>query len=82
VATVKNITVSVDDHIYRKARICAAERNTSVSALVADFLRSLGESRAEFDRLRRLQQEVTAEIESFSAEDRLDREGLHGRAVR
>ena len=34
----KNITVSVSDEIYRRARIRAAELGTSVSALVAEFL--------------------------------------------
>ncbi len=37
----KNITVSVDEGTYRRARIRAAELDTSVSALVRNFLRSL-----------------------------------------
>jgi plasmid stability protein len=35
---VKNITLSIDDETYRQARIRAAEQNTSVSALVKQFL--------------------------------------------
>jgi plasmid stability protein len=35
---VKNITLSLDDETYRKARIHAAEQNTSVSALVRHLL--------------------------------------------
>jgi plasmid stability protein len=35
---VKNITLSLDDETYRQARIRAAERNTSVSALVKQLL--------------------------------------------
>lgn len=38
----KNITVSVDDDTYRRARVKAAERDTSVSALVRRFLEGLG----------------------------------------
>ena len=34
----KNITVSVDEETYRRARMTAAERDTSVSALVKSFL--------------------------------------------
>jgi hypothetical protein len=34
----RNITVSVDDATYRRARIRAAELDTSVSALVREFL--------------------------------------------
>ena len=37
----RNITVSVDDATYRRARIRAAELDTSVSALVRDYLGSL-----------------------------------------
>ena len=34
----RNITVSVDDDIYHRARLFAAKWDTSVSALVANFL--------------------------------------------
>ena len=37
----KNITVSVDEETHRLARIRAAELDTSVSALVRQFLQSL-----------------------------------------
>lgn len=37
----KNITVSVNEEVYRRARRKAAEHNTSVSQLVAEYLRSL-----------------------------------------
>jgi plasmid stability protein len=35
---VKNVTVSLPDDVYRWARIKAAERDTSLSALVREFL--------------------------------------------
>jgi len=37
----KNITVSIDEETHRLARIRAAEMETSVSALVRGYLRSL-----------------------------------------
>ena len=37
----KNITVSIDEHTHRQARIRAAELGTSVSALVRIYLQSL-----------------------------------------
>lgn len=37
----KNITVSVDDETHRLARIRAAELETSVSALVRNYLKTL-----------------------------------------
>jgi plasmid stability protein len=80
--TVTNITVSVPDDVYRAARIRAAEQGSSVSALVAEYLRSLSEREAEFARLEAQQRDIHNQIDRFSARDRLDREELHGRAVR
>lgn len=79
--TVKNVTVSVPDEVYRQARIRAAEAGTSVSALVARYLGSLSGPDAEFRRLADLQDRVIAEIDVFRASDRLDREAVHERAV-
>jgi len=78
----RNVTLSVPDDVYRAARIRAAERGSSVSALVAEYLRSLSDQEAEFTRLEAQQAQVQAEIDSFSARDRLGREELHERAVR
>jgi plasmid stability protein len=78
----KNITVTVPDDVYRNARIRAAERGTSVSALVGDYLRSLSDRQAEFSRLEAQQRQIQREIRRFRARDRLDRDQLHTRAVR
>lgn len=77
--TVKNVTVSLPDDVYRKARIKAAERDTSVSALVREFLMQLGERDAEFDRRKKLQDEVLSRIKKFRAGDRLSRSEVHDR---
>jgi len=79
---VKNITVSVPDEVYRAARIRAAELGRSVSALVADYLRSLSERESEFSRLEAQQRRVQGEIDRFRAGDRLDRDAVHARAIR
>ena len=39
--TVKNITISVEDALYREARVAAAKRQTSVSAMVRGYLTAL-----------------------------------------
>lgn len=78
----KNLTVSIPDEVYRVARVRAAEGGSSVSALVADYLRSLGEGKAEFSRLEAQQNDVLGEIERFRADDRLTRDELHRRAIR
>jgi plasmid stability protein len=77
----KNITVTVPDDVYRSARIRAAERGTSVSALVGEYLRSLSGREAEFSRLEVQQQQIQQEIQRFRARDRPDRDQLHDRAV-
>jgi hypothetical protein len=78
---VKNITVSVPDAVYRDARVAAAQRDTSVSALVVAYLERLSGRMEEFARLEALQHETQAEIGQFRAADRLGRDEVHDRAV-
>lgn len=80
--TMKNITVSVPEDIYRAARIRAAEEGRSVSGLVSEYLTTLGANRTEFARLEARQAEIVEQIEAFTAGDRLSRDELHARAVR
>jgi plasmid stability protein len=79
---VKNITVSLPEDIYRRARIRAAEQNTSVSAMVRQFLIEAGTAETDFERRRRLQDQVLAALPCFSARDRLTRDEVHQRALR
>lgn len=73
----------MDDEIYRRARIRAAETGTSVSALVKRYLEALCEDESDFERRRRLQYETIASIRAFRAADRLTRDEVHDRrAVR
>ncbi len=75
----KNITVTVDDETYRRARIKAAERDTSVSALVTRFLTELAADETNADRLKREERALRERIGSFRAADRLPREDVHRR---
>lgn len=76
-----NITVSVPDETYRQARIRAAEEGTSVSAMVTNYLQSLGGRDARFTHLEALQKSVLDEVTHFSASDRLARSAVHDRAL-
>ncbi|MCC5838987.1 MAG: hypothetical protein JJT96_02600 [Opitutales bacterium] len=80
----KNITVSVDDEIYRKARITAAERDTSVSALVKEFLLSLNVETPGHQDLKEEQEALLDSIwqrhPNFSSSENLSREALHERS--
>ena len=78
---VKNITVSLSEEVYRRARIKAAQSDTSVSALVRDFLSQLGEEETDFERRKRLQSEVLSSIQSFRAADRVARDEAHNRGA-
>lgn len=89
----RNITVSVDDATYRRARIRAAELDTSVSALVRDYLgrltggRRSGQATANgeephADYLRRLDDLFTdwdARGIGLRGYDQLTREEVHDR---
>ncbi len=91
----RNITVSVDEETHRMARIRAAELDTSVSALVRGYLRSLaGEPGASAgrtsqvvetprERSRRLRKELLDDIRAtrsgFRASDNVSREELYER---
>jgi hypothetical protein len=75
----KNITVSLDEEIYRRARIKAAEQDTSVSALVKGFLVELAAGEPGSMALEREERELRARIRSFSAGRRLSRDDAHGR---
>ena len=78
----KNVTVSVPEDVYRVARIRAAERGSSVSALVAAYLRSLAGGDAEFARLEAQERRIQRQIRRFRATDRLSRDEIHDRALR
>ena len=87
----KNITVSIDEETYRLSRIKAAERGTSVSALVRSYLMSLVQGNAdesqkvetESQRRRRLITEVLGDIHACGGglrmADNLPRDDLYDR---
>ena len=82
----KNITISIDDDLYGRARMKSAEQGTSISALFLDFLilLTVGESaETEFERLAREEQELRAGLGGrrvgLKAEHNISRDGLHER---
>ena len=82
----KNITISLDDELYRLARIKAAEQSTSISAMFKAFLIGLTgfeSAESEFQRLEREEQELRAELQarrlSLNPANNLSREELYNR---
>jgi hypothetical protein len=74
---VRNITLSLDDETYRRARIKAAEMDTSVSALVKQFLSELAAGESEFERLKKMEQALRERITAFRAAGRLPHDAAH-----
>ena len=75
----KNVTVSIDEDLHRRARIRAAELGTSLSAVVRRYLIEFAGGDTDFERRRRLQDETLASVRAFRAGDRLSREAVHRR---
>lgn len=76
----KNITLSVDDKDLEAVRIYAAERKTTVNALVRDYLGQLARQRTRAQdamaRLRKLSEQSQARL---GPDYRFDRDNLHER---
>ena len=83
----KNITISIDEETHRIACIRAAQLDTSVAALVEEYLKTFASDTEESERERRRRRlkEVTDHIAAtrpgFSASDNLSREELYDRAA-
>lgn len=82
----KNITISVEDDLYRAAHIKAAEQSTSVSGLFKAYLIQITDSSSsetEFQRLEREEQELRAELRarrlSLNPANSLSRDELYDR---
>lgn len=79
----QNVTVSVPSGLVRKARIIAAERGTSVSAMLSDMLEELVESEHGYRQAE--QRSLALLSEGFDlgtgGEITTSREELHERGV-
>jgi post-segregation antitoxin (ccd killing protein) len=77
----RNITVTVDDETYKRARVAAAALDTSLSALVKQYLQQLASAETENERLKRQEREIRSRIADFTASSRLSREDAHRRPM-
>lgn len=75
----RNITVSLDDDLVRRAKVRAAMEDSSVTAVVRRFLEDYARTETELERLRAREIELYAQIEHFDASDRLSRDELYDR---
>jgi len=73
-----NLTLSLDDELLQKAREAALRENTSVNALVREYLKQYVNARER--RLRALDAlDAVAERTDSASEERWSRESLHER---
>lgn len=77
----KNITLSVPDDVYRKARVAAARRETSISAVVADSLRAFAAGEDPLKVRRRLLEKAFAIAATGKAGRLPKREEIYDRTV-
>lgn len=72
-----NITVTVSAETYRRARVRAAELDTSVSAVVAKALDQFASGDTAAGARRRRLEDLREQTPAFSAGQRLSREELY-----
>jgi len=76
-----NLTLSLDEHLLQKARELALRENTSVNALVRDYLTRYVDARSR--RLQALDAlDAVAERTESASERDWSRESLHERSAR
>lgn len=75
----RNVTLALPEEVHRRARVRAAEEDLSLSAWVQRLIVEQTDLESDFERRRRLQDEVLATIQDFSAADRLSRDEVHER---
>ncbi len=81
---VKNITIAIDDETYRRARVIAAQRNATISALVKKHLCSLIEETTAVRDFKKEDEDLLDSIAQrhprFKVADNLSREDLYQRS--
>jgi hypothetical protein len=81
----KNVTIALDDEVYELAAARAAEKNTSVSSLIASLIRQMEGKRSlspeEFQRSLEREEELRRRVGYFSASENISRDELHDRSL-
>lgn len=75
----RNVTLSVDETTLRAARRYAAERNTSVNALVREFLREIARREDRAQEARRRIRELSDRSSARIGRKSWSRDELHAR---
>ena len=75
----KNITLSIDEDVLSAVRLYAAERNSSVNALVREFLSDIAERENRAKKARRRIRELSESSKARIGSKSWSRDELHAR---
>ena len=75
----KNVTITLDESTLREARRIAAQRSTSLNALIRDFLEKLTRRESQSGAARRRIAELCRESSAEVGERTWTRDALHER---
>lgn len=74
-----NLTITLDDEILRRARLRALEQETSVNALLRDYLVAYAAVGSTWDRATSAILALSSQAQSSRGENRWSRDDLHER---
>lgn len=75
----QNITLSIDKEIIKKARVLAAQRQTSISRMLSEELQKLIEDSIEYERSKKKALHYMAKGFHLGGKITVSREELHER---
>jgi hypothetical protein len=75
----KNVTIALDEKLLRDSRRIAAERSTSLNAMIREYLRRLTERESHVTQARRRIVELCRESTAKIGAKRWTRDELHER---
>lgn len=75
----QNLTISVEKSLLRKARAIAAQRGSSISAMIAQELAAITNRESEYEQARRRALARLATPFYLGGKGRASREALHDR---
>jgi hypothetical protein len=78
---IKSITVSVDENVLASVRRLAAERGSTVNALVRDYLTNLAAHESRADRARARLRELSSQSQGRLGRKTWTRDDLHDRGA-
>jgi metal-responsive CopG/Arc/MetJ family transcriptional regulator len=75
----KNVTIALDEALLREARKIAAERSTTLNAMIREFLEEIAERESQAAKARRRIVELCQETKAEVGPRTWSREELHER---